>query len=38
MKTRINVAIRMRPLMEHETEQGDASSAIQLDDQSSIVR
>lgn len=38
MKTRINVAIRMRPLTEQEKENGNSSNIIHLDEQNNVVK
>ncbi len=38
MKTRINVAVRMRPLLDQEISQGDTSQFVSLDEPNSAVK
>jgi len=38
MKTQINVAVRMRPLLENEISQGESSQSFILDENNSIVK
>jgi len=38
MTTRINVVIRLRPLLEHEYRQGDTTELITLDEGKSTIK
>lgn len=38
MKTRINVVVRLRPLLPAEINEGESSNFVQVDEESNVVK
>jgi len=38
MKTRINVVVRVRPLLEHEISQEDSTDLLNIDEDNGVIR